>query len=55
MWTWLGDRLIRIEPSDASIEVVGSVSPPGRIAFAGDDLYLAGTTEVRVIRDIVAR
>ena len=55
VWTWLGDRLIRIDPSDASIEVVGSVSPPGRIAFAGDDLYLAGTTEVRVIRDIVAR
>ena len=53
VWAWLGDRLIRIDPADASIEVLGVVSPPGRIAFAGEDIYLAGTDEVRVIRGVV--
>ncbi len=55
VWTYLGDRLVRIDPADATVEVIGSVSPPGRIAFSGADLYLGGTTDVRVIRNIVAR
>ncbi|MCD6362371.1 MAG: hypothetical protein J7M38_16050, partial [Armatimonadetes bacterium] len=55
VWTYLSDRLVRIEPSDAGVEVLGVVSPPGRIAFAGGDVYLAGTTEVRVIRGLAGR
>lgn len=54
VWTWLGNRLIRINPADVSIEVLGTVSPPGRLAFAGADVYLAGTEELRVIRGLAA-
>jgi len=34
---------------------VGKLKPPGRIAFAGEDIYLAGTTNLRRVKDIVPR
>ncbi len=55
VWTYVGDMLVRIDPSDVRVAVVGKIAPPGRIAFADDDIYLAGTTELRRIREIVPR
>lgn len=52
VWAYIGDVLVRIHPEDVRIEPLGRVSPPGRIAFAGEDVYLAGTEELRVIRGI---
>jgi hypothetical protein len=55
VWTFLtGGVLVRISPHDASIHVVGKVNPPGRLAFAGRDIYLSGTTELRVVRGLLA-
>ena len=34
---------------------VGNLKPPGRIAFAGPDVYLAGTTDLRRIKGLVTR
>ncbi len=53
VWAYIGDVLVRIHPEDVRIEPLGGVSPPGRIAFAGEDVYLAATDELRVIRGIV--
>jgi len=52
VWAYVGDVLVRIHPEDVRVEVLGRVSPPGRVAFAGDDVYLCGTNELRVIRGI---
>jgi len=51
VWTFLPGRvLVRIDPADATVRVVGKVSPPGRIAFAGEYIYLSGTTALRRVR-----
>lgn len=50
VWTFIGGALVRIEPSDASIEVVGKVTRAGRIAFSGGDIYLSGSDHLRRIR-----
>ncbi len=55
VWTFLGDTLVRIEPKDASIEAIGKLRPGGRLAFAGRDLYLAGTEHLRRVRGIVPK
>ena len=55
VWTYVGDVLVRIDPADVRVEVVGKLKPPGRIAFAGADIYLAGTTDLRRVKDIVPR
>jgi len=55
IWTYIGDVLVRISPEDVGIEVVGKVKSPGRIAFAGADVYLGGTDHLRRIKDIVKR
>ncbi len=53
LWTYLKDVLVRIDPKDASVHVVGKINPPGRITFVGRDAYLAGTEQLRRIREIV--
>jgi hypothetical protein len=53
IWTYLKDVLVRINPEDASVRVVGKIIPPGRPAFVGRDLYLAGSEQLRRIRNIV--
>ena len=53
VWAWLNDVLVRIDPKDASIHVVGKVDPPGYPTFAGNDLYLSGPEQLRRIKDIV--
>jgi len=55
VWTFLGDRLIRIDPRDGSVEVAGKVTPGGRLAFAGKDVYLAGTASLRRVAGLAAR
>jgi hypothetical protein len=51
VWTFLGGALVRITPSDTSIEVLGKL-PGGRLAFSGGDLYLSGGEKLRRIRGV---
>lgn len=50
IWTFLDGVLVRIEPADGTIEVVGRPDRPGCLAFAGDRVYLGGTTAVRRVK-----
>ena len=47
------DTLVKINPRDASIEAVCKLSPGGRLAFAGSDIYLSGATSLRRVKGIV--
>jgi hypothetical protein len=51
IWTFLRDVLVRIDPRDARIHVVGKVDPVGCPTFVGRDLYLSGSTQLRRIRN----
>jgi len=48
----LKDVLVRIDPRDARVHVVGKVDPVGYSTFAGNDLYLSGSEKLRRIRNI---
>ena len=50
VWTFIGGALVRIDPKDASIEVLGKVKRGGRLAFSGNNVYLSGSTELRRIK-----
>ena len=61
LWTFIRGALVRIHPEDARIEVLGDArftawnnpKSPGRMAFVGRDLWLAGYFHPRCIRNIV--
>jgi hypothetical protein len=53
LWTYLKDVLVRIDPKDASVHVVGKIDPPGWPTFVGNDLYFSGSEQLRRIRNIV--
>lgn len=53
VWTTLGNVLVRIEPKDARVHVLGQLEPLGKFAFDGRDLYLAGAESIRRLRNIV--
>jgi len=53
VWTWLKDVLVRIDPADAAVHVVGKVDPVGWPTFVGRDLYLSGNEQLRRIRNLV--
>jgi len=53
VWTYLKDVLVRIDSTDASVHVVGKIEPLGRPTFVGRDMYLAGTEQLRRIRNLV--
>jgi hypothetical protein len=53
VWTYLKDVLVRIDPKDASVHVVGKIEPLGRPTFVGRDIYLSGPEQLRRIRNIV--
>ena len=53
MWTFLKDVLVRIDPKDASVHVVGKITPVGYPTFVGKDIYLSGPEQLRRIQDIV--
>jgi hypothetical protein len=53
IWTYLKDVLVRIDPKDATVYIVGRIEPPGRPTFVGNDLYFSGSKQLRRIRNIV--
>jgi len=53
VWTYLKDVLVRIDPKDVSVHVVGKVDPVGWPTFVGNDLYFSGSEQLRRIRNIV--
>ena len=55
LWTYLRDVLVRIDPADARVEVVGKIDPPGWPTFVGRDMYLSGPEQLRRIRGIASR
>ena len=54
IWTYLKNILVRIDPRDAEVHVVGRIDPVGHLTFVGNDLYLAGPEQLRRIRKIAA-
>jgi hypothetical protein len=44
--------LVRIDPEDARIHVVGKVDPVGQPTFVGNDLYFSGSEQVRRLRNV---
>lgn len=56
IWTYLKDVLVRLDPKEANVDVVGRIDPVGHPTFVGHDLYLSGPEQLRRIRKIaVAR
>ncbi len=53
VWTYLKDVLVRIDPQDASVHIVGKINPVGHPTFVGRDIYLSGPDQLRRIRNIV--
>jgi hypothetical protein len=51
-WTYLKNVLVRIDPQNAEVHVVGKIEPVGFPTFVGRDLYLSGTEQLRRIRNI---
>ncbi len=51
IWTFVGNALVRMDPHSGHVQVAGRLSRTGCLAFAGDRVYLGGTTAVRRIRD----
>ncbi len=54
IWTYLKNVLVRIDPKDASVHVVGRIDPVGHLTFVGKDVYLSGPEQLRRIRNISA-
>ena len=54
VWTYLKDVLVRIDPKDASVHVVGKIDPVGWPTFVGNDVYFSGPEQLRRIRNIVS-
>ena len=52
VWTYLKDVLVRIDPKDADVHVVGRIDPLDWPTFVGRDLYLSGSETLRRIRNI---
>jgi hypothetical protein len=53
VWTYLKDVLVRIDPQDARVHVVGKINPLGHPTFVGRDIYLSGPEQLRRIRNVV--
>ncbi len=53
VWTYLKDVLVRIDPKDVSVHVVGRITPVGYPTFVGRDVYLSGSEQLRRIRNVV--
>ena len=53
VWTWLKDVLVRIDPKNAAVHVVGKINPVSWPTFVGRDVYLSGHEQLRRIRNIV--
>lgn len=55
VWTYLKDVLVRIDPMDASMHVVGKIAPVGYPTFVAKDIYLSGPEQLRRIRNVVPK
>ena len=55
IWTYLKNILVRIDPKDASVHVVGKIDPVGHATFVGKDVYLSGLEQLRRIRNIAEK
>jgi hypothetical protein len=53
VWTYLRDVLVRIDPKDATVYVVGKIIPVGYPTFVGRDIYLSGPEQLRRVRNVV--
>lgn len=54
VWTYLRDVLIRINPENLQVSVIGKINPPGYLTFVGDDLYFSGSEKLRRIKKITS-
>jgi hypothetical protein len=54
VWTFLKHVLVRIDPKDASVHIVGKIEPVGHPTFVDRDLYLSGPEQLRRIRNIAS-
>ena len=52
VWTYLGDVLVRIDPSDTRIHVVGRVEDYGHLHFVGSDVYLTHGNGMRMLSGV---
>lgn len=52
VYTYVGNVLVRIHPTDARVEVLGRPGRIGRFCFVGRDLYLAGDRPIRRLAGI---
>jgi hypothetical protein len=43
---------VRIDPTDATVHVVGKIDPVGKLTFAGKDIYFSGPEQLRRIRNL---
>jgi hypothetical protein len=55
IWTYLGNTLVRINPADARVDVLGKAYVLGTMCFADNDLYVTHTTRARRYTNIVKR
>lgn len=53
IWTYLKNILVRIDPQNATVHVVGKIDPVGHPTFIGSDMYLSGPEQLRRIHNIV--
>ena len=60
IWATLENRrgggntaVVRIDPRDGYVHVLGQIPTSGKMAFVGRDLYLSGTEQLRCLREIV--
>ena len=51
IYTFHDDTLVRIDPDTLAITAISKVGAIGRFAFAGKDIYLSGTSHLRVVRN----
>ncbi len=55
IWTFLNWKLARIHPDDLAVEFLGATGDGGRLAFSGNDVYIAGNEVLRCVRGIVGK
>jgi hypothetical protein len=53
IWTFLRDFLVRIDPRDAFIHVLGRLDPVGSPTFVGHDVFFSASEQLRRIRNFV--
>jgi hypothetical protein len=54
VYTFMKHHLMRIDPEDGFVELLGYVGAPGDFAFIGKDLYIGGLPVLRRIRNVTA-